>query len=194
MPKSNISIKQKIGKLLTYCLPYEWSRSLFVYFNIKKKPKIKKEIINFINDIFIYFNCKNSIHCSVQKEELYEQYIHLIEYALKYNLEEIQLDIISFFKIISDDYIDNKIWEEFDPNDKDKKDKLKTIIDRLWNYSYKDDYYDPEEFYKYLEEIKFGYLNKSYLDILLNVGKIPKKYKKRDTEKLRKIFKENENE
>ncbi len=151
-----------------------------------KKHITKTLVLSFVKNLYIYLSSgggeNNANNKSIALEDLYNSYIDTVNWTLSFNKEEISQDRVNYFYDIQMDYLSgirNKETSFIYLNDEDQIQKLEAVLDRIREFGCTDEYFSWEEFRTFINGYKSKYLHTAEIDIFKNVGKLPKRLKKR---------------
>jgi len=168
---------------------YSFTKDLYIYCGFKTISEKDKELIEkYITNtqgIDKHNLPKNGITKKERLEyldKLYINYIEIINKSLIFNKEFISLSRLDYFKKIQFDLLNtdsinprtNFIYQ----NDFKHIDKLKAILEHIYNFSKRDDYFTELEFKEFMVKYKDNF-NIEDIDIFKNLNKIPKRLKRR---------------
>ena len=106
----------------------------------------------------------------------------MVNWTLSFNKEEISEDRVNFFFDIQMDYLQyqrKQCTSFIYLNEEDKIKKLEVVLDRIREFACTDEYFTFEEFRTFINGYKSSYLHIAEIDKFRNVGKLPKRLKKR---------------
>jgi len=165
------------------CIPSFYGyNGFFIKESINRKIKLRAMIEPFTESIYrkLFFYNQDSL------EELYTDYINIIESSLKFNRDTISYQYIIFYREISFDHIESNFFSEYTfifENNYYHKELLKKIIDDIFGYTFEDDYFTQDEFINYLKNWNSIILKEhskiTEENIYSNIGKIPKRLKEK---------------
>jgi len=151
-----------------------------------KKLITKTLVLKFVKNLYMYLSSgggeNNSNGKSISIEDLYNSYIDYINWTLNFNKEEVPLNTIDYFFNIQLDYLKyqrNNCTSFIYLNEEEQIYKLEIVLDRIREFSHADEYFTLEEFKVFINGYKSRYLHTAEIDIFKNVGKLPKRLKKR---------------
>jgi hypothetical protein len=157
------------------------------YFGLKEgKTRTKIKTLRFVKSLYLYLSSaggeNNSKGNSITLEELYDRYIEIIDWNLSFNKEEISKDRVWYFFELQMDYL--KFLRTTNTsfiylNEEDHFKKMEIILERIRDFSLEEDYFTFKEFQVFINGYKTSYLHIAEIDKFRNVGKIPKRFKKR---------------
>lgn len=162
----------------------------YFFFNksvINKKNYLKKITISFVENLYLYLSScsgeNNTKENALTIEELYAQYIELINISLAHNKESIEGITIDYIKYLALDYIDHCYLSEGDTfiylNNNNHYLALKDLITDILDFSHIDDYYTFNEFKNLMQQYETCYLNITEKEIYECSTKVPKRLKRR---------------
>lgn len=151
-----------------------------------KKAITKTLVLTFTKNLYIYLSSgggeTNANGKGITLEDLYNSYIDTVNWTLSFNKEEIPTNRVTYFYDIQMDYlrhIRNRATSFIYLNEEDKIQKLEVVLDRIREFGCTEEYFTFEEFRTFINGYKSMYLHIAEIDIFRNVGKLPKRLKKR---------------
>ena len=177
-----ISLRMKILESIYYM-----RKNIGLYSQLSTKKNITKTLVlTFVKNLYIYLSSgggeNNANNKGITLEDLYNSYIDTVNWTLSFNKEEISKDRVNYFYDIQMDYlkgIRNTNTTFIYLNEEDKIQKLEVVLDQIREFGCTDEYFTYEEFRTFINKCKSSYLHIDEIDKFRNVGKIPKRLKKR---------------